>query len=299
MKLAWLEDFLSLIELGTFSAAAERRNVTQPAFSRRIRMLEDWLGVSLVDRSGHRFAPTATATRFEPEIRALVARNYDLRSCMRADTLADRRLAVTMQHTLMVTHLPGWLRRFQEWEPHTAFHVHTGNVEECIQQLIRGGADLMIAYEAQRVDAGYTMSLADAERRALDAEALVPVVAARSDGARPPLIDGAALGILNYPDQSFLGRVVRSHCLPTVVRRFNIEIVCESAFAVGLKEMCLAGLGIAWLPKGVVARELATGTLHSLADELVAPSLDIVARRLRNNPNRALADLWERLDAES
>ncbi|MEI8632051.1 LysR family transcriptional regulator [Vibrio sp. PP-XX7] len=37
----WLQDFLTLAELKNFSHAAEARNVTQPAFSRRIKSLEN------------------------------------------------------------------------------------------------------------------------------------------------------------------------------------------------------------------------------------------------------------------
>ena len=51
MELKWLDDYIALIETGSFSAAAERRHVSQPAFSRRIQMLEAWLGVTLIDRT--------------------------------------------------------------------------------------------------------------------------------------------------------------------------------------------------------------------------------------------------------
>ena len=50
MDLIWLEDFLAIAEDGGFSRAAERRHVTQPALSRRIRALEDWLGAPLFER---------------------------------------------------------------------------------------------------------------------------------------------------------------------------------------------------------------------------------------------------------
>ena len=39
-----------MVEAGSFSRAADRRNVAQPAFSRRIRLLEEWIGVTLFDR---------------------------------------------------------------------------------------------------------------------------------------------------------------------------------------------------------------------------------------------------------
>ena len=47
MELIWLEDFLMLADTLNFSRAAELRHVTQPAFSRRIRALEGWVGADL------------------------------------------------------------------------------------------------------------------------------------------------------------------------------------------------------------------------------------------------------------
>src|SRR5437763_11021394 len=51
MNLVWLEDFVTLASTGSFSRAAQERHMTQPAFSRRVRALEEWLGVVLFDRS--------------------------------------------------------------------------------------------------------------------------------------------------------------------------------------------------------------------------------------------------------
>jgi len=51
MDLKWLEDFVSSANTGSFSRLAAQRNVMQPASSRRIRALEIWLGVDLIDRS--------------------------------------------------------------------------------------------------------------------------------------------------------------------------------------------------------------------------------------------------------
>ena len=51
MELKWLEDLLVLLEEKSVTRAAARRHVTQPAFSRRIRQLEQWLGAEIVDRS--------------------------------------------------------------------------------------------------------------------------------------------------------------------------------------------------------------------------------------------------------
>ena len=63
MDLTLFDDVLILLEEGNMSRAARRRNVTQPAFSRRIRSFEHWLGRPLVSRSANR-------VELEPALRA-------------------------------------------------------------------------------------------------------------------------------------------------------------------------------------------------------------------------------------
>jgi DNA-binding transcriptional LysR family regulator len=53
MQLKWLEDFIALAETQSFSKSAVFRHVTHPAFGRRIRSLELWCGVDLIDRTGY------------------------------------------------------------------------------------------------------------------------------------------------------------------------------------------------------------------------------------------------------
>jgi len=53
MDTRWLEDFISLAETRSFSKSATQRHVSQPAFSRRIRSLETWLGTDLIDRTSY------------------------------------------------------------------------------------------------------------------------------------------------------------------------------------------------------------------------------------------------------
>ena len=64
MELAWLEDFAALARTANFSRAAAERAVSQPAFSRRIKILEEWLRVELVDRRAHQIALTPAGKRF-------------------------------------------------------------------------------------------------------------------------------------------------------------------------------------------------------------------------------------------
>ena len=74
MHLQSLDDVLVLLEEGNLSRAAARRNITQPAFSRRIRGFEDWLGVEVLDRHTNRVDISQALISNEGEIRALIAR---------------------------------------------------------------------------------------------------------------------------------------------------------------------------------------------------------------------------------
>src|SRR5947207_5159153 len=58
-----LAAFVAVVELRSFSQAAARLGVTQPAVSLQIRSLEQRLGQKLVDRSGRRVEPTEAGER--------------------------------------------------------------------------------------------------------------------------------------------------------------------------------------------------------------------------------------------
>src|ERR1700732_5077173 len=57
-RLAALEIFVPLVDTGSFSAVARRQRIGQPAVSKAIVQLEEWLGVSLLMRSTRSVVPT-------------------------------------------------------------------------------------------------------------------------------------------------------------------------------------------------------------------------------------------------
>ncbi len=86
-----------------------------------------------------------------------------------------------------------------------------------------------------------------------------------------------AIPLLMYQPNSFFADVLGAGCLPQVIRDYRIEIICESAFSAGLKEMALADMGIAWLAREIIERlSWPDGRLVSCAAELGEVELDIV-----------------------
>ncbi|WP_143673908.1 LysR family transcriptional regulator, partial [Streptomyces sp. or20] len=73
MELRVLRYFLTIVETGSVTKAAEVVRVAQPSLSRQLRGLEGDLGMKLFDRGGKQMVLTAAGRRFLPLARDLVA----------------------------------------------------------------------------------------------------------------------------------------------------------------------------------------------------------------------------------
>jgi DNA-binding transcriptional LysR family regulator len=73
MTLRQMEYFVAVVEEGSFSQAAGRLNITQPALSQQVKALEDDLGVPLLERQGRGVRITAAGRAYLPHVRATLA----------------------------------------------------------------------------------------------------------------------------------------------------------------------------------------------------------------------------------
>src|SRR5579872_4531261 len=73
METRQLLTFCEVVEQKSFSQAAERLGVTQPAISLQVRALEKRLGTQLLDRSGRRVEPTEAGLRLYRGAQRLLA----------------------------------------------------------------------------------------------------------------------------------------------------------------------------------------------------------------------------------
>lgn len=80
-----LRAFCTVVERRSFSQAAERLGVTQPAVSLQVRALEKRLGLQLLDRSGRRVEPTEAGARLFRSAQRLLALEEDLVNELTAD----------------------------------------------------------------------------------------------------------------------------------------------------------------------------------------------------------------------
>ena len=115
MELIWLEDFLMLADTLNFSRAAELRHVTQPAFSRRIRALEGWVGADLFSRTTHGVALTPAGEHFHNQAEILTRALHQLRrDTIEVSGRGPRLLSIAATHALSFTFFPKWVRSHEK-----------------------------------------------------------------------------------------------------------------------------------------------------------------------------------------
>jgi DNA-binding transcriptional LysR family regulator len=270
MELKWLEDLLALLEEQSISRAAARRHVTQPAYSRRIRQLEQWLGVELVDRRTKPIRIRGAGLALEEAVRDLVNRIYALRNSVHETT---ERVTFVAQHTLAISHFPSLIRGVKKGLPHSSYRVVPVNYDECEGLFYKEG-DLLLCYQSAQRQFDFSHSAVC--KIELGRDRLIPVASATLAQQLGPLTPGMAIPLLMYQQHGFFAEALAGSCLPQVIRDYRIETICESAFSASLKEMALADMGIAWLAGEIIGQELADRRLVSCAPELGEIELDIV-----------------------
>ena len=270
MELKWLEDLLVLLEEKSITRAAVRQHVTQPAFSRRIRQLEQWLGVEIVDRSTKPISFRPTGLALEGGVRDIVNRLYALRNSVHEN---QDQITFVAQHTLAISRFPSLIRRVKISLPIPSYRVVTANYEQC-ESLFYNEADFLLCYQsAQRQ---FNFSHKTVHKLYLGKDRLIPVASRQLASQLGELSPRMAIPLLMYQQGSFLSDALAGSCLPAVIRDYRVEVVCESAFSASLKGMVLADMGIAWLAGEIIEKEISEGAIVSLAHLLGEVELDIV-----------------------
>jgi DNA-binding transcriptional LysR family regulator len=274
MELKWLDDYIALIETGSFSAAAARRHVSQPAFSRRIQLLESWLGVTLIDRARKPLQFTRVARDNQLAFRSLVARIYEFRAVLKSESLDSAGITIAAQHSLAASYVPGLLARLRRLDPDQSFRIRSENRADCVATLMRGEAEILLTYDTPQSPCNVPEQLA--RRHVLGQDDLMLVASPSLHKTLSRVAAGGRVPMLCFPPDSFFGQVVRAEALPELMRRQQVVVRCVSEFAMGLRELALVGQGAAWLPASLIRDDLASRSLVPLRRLGHSVRMDIV-----------------------
>ena len=298
MDTSWLQDFLALADCANFSRAAERRHVTQPALSRRIRLLEEWTGAVLVDRDTHQITLTPAGERFrlvaEDVLRRLHLGREEAAEAARA-TVSTLRFAST--HALSLTFFPAWLRSLETAAVGTVSLV-ADHMQACEQLMMRGEANFLLCHHhpaaATRLDPQTFRSVP------LGRDVLLPVSAPDATGGALHALPGqedSPVPFLAFSAESGMGRILAASRAQEG-QPVWLEPVFTSHVATVLKTMARGGRGVAWAPMSLVEDDLAQGALVRAGDAAWDVPLEVRLFRPRSRQTRAAEGFWAQLAAQ-
>ncbi|MDZ3991916.1 LysR substrate-binding domain-containing protein [Pseudomonas sp. Teo4] len=299
MQIKWFEDLMAIAEWKNFSRAAEVRCVTQSALSRRIRSLEEWVGVELVDRGTYPVQLTPAGQVFCDEARHVLDGLLAVRANLRnVERMPGRSIQITAGHSLSMTFLPKWLTQFQRHNERFNARVVAANIHDAVIALEEGNCDLMIVYHHPLAP----ISL-DPQRfgsLTLGHDAFIPLSAPDTDGK--PLYQlgqqHQPVPHLAYTATTFLGRV-EDVVIQNAPQKAQLERCYEADMAMLLVRMAVEGYGVAWLPHSAVADELERGLLVPAGGAQWSTQLEIRSYCSNANQNSTMRSLWSTLELAS
>lgn len=294
MRLEWLEDILAIAQTGSFSGAAERRNLTQSAFSRRVQQIEDYVGVPLFDRSRKPVQLCATTLTQSAQIEQIVASLrqlvVDLR---RGDRVASNRIVIASQHSLTTSLAPRIVQSIRDSGQEVYVRLRSANLDDCFALLLSRSADLAIVYSLPGEDGFPGDYLESVE---LWSDRLIPVL-------RPAeaLVLAAGtpveLPFVAYPPEVFLGAVMSEHILPALDPGTLALPRAETALTMAALELAAAGVAAAWVPETLAQLGIAQGRIADLSGVLPSCALAVRALRLKGARGPAESVVWDHISS--
>jgi DNA-binding transcriptional LysR family regulator len=283
-----LEDFITVAMSGNFSRAAELRNVTQPAFSRRLKALEVWVGASLLDRSSYPISLTPAGEKLLPVAERVVRDLKAVREATRNGEAENRSmLKLAMPHSLAVDFFPMWWPKVTADSKNITAKVLADNLHDCVEALLQGNCQFLLCYRSD--DIANPVIANGFEGMAIDTERLIAVKApTTSDG----WLKTETAPFLGYAPDSFLGKVT-AQLINRPPSPLPLRLAYESAFAEALRAQALAGAGIAWLPMKLIAADLETGRLVPAGDNLLVAELAIWLYRATQSAEPHVESIWQ------
>jgi len=284
-----LAAFCAVVEKSSFSQAAEKLGVTQPAVSLQVRALEERLGQTLLDRSGRRVEPTEAGLRLYRSAQRMLALEEQL-----YDEVADE--SGGLQGTLAIgastgpgAHLvPLLLCEFQRAHPelHVALSIwDTHTVSEKVAQ--------------RELELGVVGALR--RNRSLEFEPLVrdEIVLAVPPGHRAA---GGTVSVDELREQTVIAmqegagvrQVVDEELRRAGLRVRELEPRLELGLQESVKSAVAAGFGVTFISRTAIEGELAAGTLAMARVESLDPARQIYVVRAKGRPpTRAAAAFLE------
>jgi DNA-binding transcriptional LysR family regulator len=279
-----LAAFCAVVERKSFSQAAERLGVTQPAVSLQIRSLEQRLGRQLLDRSGRRVEPTEAGRRLYASAQRVLAAEEHLLEELDADDEG----AITGTLELGASTGPGGtvvpllLCEFQEQHPDMGVRLTVSDTQTVVDRVAERELELGI------VGAGRRHRGVAFEPFFSDEVVLACPADHRFAGKTVSLDDLKGEKLIVMQDGAGVRQVIEDELRKAGMRLRDLDVRLELGLQESVRSAVLAGHGIAFISRLAIEAELATGRIATARVRGLDPVREIfLARATGRSETRA------------
>jgi DNA-binding transcriptional LysR family regulator len=270
-----LAAFVAVVEKKSFSQAAERLGVTQPAISLQIRSLEERLGRTLLDRSGRRVEPTEAGLLLYRKAQKILQLEDQLdEELAREETGALHGTLAIGASTGPGGHLvPLLLCEFQREHGELAVSLTISDTDRVIDQVAERELELGVVGALRR-------------HRALEFDPLVRdeiVLAVPSNhpfaGKEIPLERLREEQYIAMQEGAGVRHVIEEELRAAGLRMRDLKSRLELGLQESVKSAVASGYGVTFISRTAIEGELAAGTLAAARVEGLDPARQIYVVR--------------------
>jgi DNA-binding transcriptional LysR family regulator len=276
-----LETFLWVVTLGSFRAAGDKLNTTQPAISQRIAQLEREVGVKLLNRDHRVASPTPSGRQLMVYAEKLIGLRAEMMAAVSDRSAMRGVMRLGVAETIVHTWLSRLIKSVNDAYPNLSLEIEVDITPNLSARLL-----------AQEIELAFMLgplSGANVHNREL-CDYPIGFLASPSLGlGNGPLTvhDLATFPIITFPRKTQPYEIVRSLFNRPDLPPIRLHASASLATVI---HMAIEGLGIAVIPTAIVENELADGRLQLLATDLKITPLTFSASWLAS-PDTAAVEL--------
>lgn len=244
MDIQNIRAFLAVSETASFSRAGERLHLTQPAISKRIQAMEQFLDIKLFDRIGKSVQLTEAGQALIPGYRRILdelEESERIISNLRQTTRGHLRFATS--HHIGLHRLPAVLRRFSRKYPEVDLELQFMDSEQACQQVLHGEIELGIVTLPTQPDERLSLQTVWHDPMHCVTAADHPLASGKV--TRKQLLQAPSI----LPSHGTYTRALIDHALQ---HDGNINILMETNYLETIKAMVETGLGWGVIPDSML-----------------------------------------------
>jgi DNA-binding transcriptional LysR family regulator len=270
-----LAAFCAVVERKSFSEAAERLGVTQPAVSLQIRSLEQRLGRQLLDRSGRRVEPTEAGLRLYASAQRVLAAEESLFEELQSDEQGalDGTLELGASTGPGGTVVPLLLCEFQELHPNVRVRLSVSDTQTVIDQVAERELELGIVGAGRR-HRGVTFEPFFRDEVVLACSAQHPLA-----GKALSLDQLKGEPLIVMQDGAGVRQVIEDELRKVGMRLRDLDVRMELGLQESVRSAVLAGHGVAFISRLAIEADIVAGTLATARVRGLDPAREIFLAR--------------------